>query len=98
MKHWSSTQGSIALSVGEAEFYALVKAVAEGLGIQALARDVGIGLVLRIWVDSTTADAIASRIGLGKVQHMEVKILWAQKAHQARRFCIRKILGREEPG
>ena len=35
-KHWSSTQGSIALSVGEAEYYALVKAAADGLGIQAL--------------------------------------------------------------
>ena len=97
IKHWSSTQGSIALSVGEAEYYALVKAAAEGLGIQALARDLGIELTLRIWVDSTTADAIASRIGLGKVRHMEVKYLWAQEAHQNKRFCIRKIAGERNP-
>ena len=90
IKHWSSTQGSIALSVGEAEYYALVKAAAEGLGVQSLARDLGIELTLRIWVDNTTAHAIASRIGLGKVRHMEVKYLWAQEAHQAGRFCIRK--------
>ena len=92
-KHWSSTQESVALSVGEAEYYALVKGAAEGLGMQALARDLGIDLTLRIWVDSTTADAIASRIGLGRVRHMEAKYLWAQEAHQNKRFCIRKISG-----
>ena len=97
VKHWSSTQGSVALSVGEAEYYALVKAAAEGLGIQALAQDLGIELTLRIWVDSTTADAIASRIGLGKVRHMEVKYLWAQEAHQAGRFSIRKVAGEKNP-
>ena len=42
IQHCSSTQGSVALSVGEAEYYALVKGAAEGLGIQALARDLGI--------------------------------------------------------
>ena len=97
IKHWSSTQGSIALSVGEAEYYALVKAAAEGLGIPSLAQDVGIELKLRLWVDSTTADAIASRIGLGKVRHMEVKYLWAQEAHRNGRFCIRKIAGDKNP-
>ena len=94
---WSSTQGPIALSVGEAEYYALVKAAAEGLGIQALAQDLGIELILRVWVDSTTADAIASRIGLGKVRHMEVKFLWAQEAHRAGRFCVKKIAGEKNP-
>ena len=74
-----------------------MKAAAEGLGIQALARDLGIELTLRIWVDSTTADAIASRIGLGKVRHMEVKYLSAQEAHQNKRFCIRKIAGERNP-
>ena len=36
-------------------------------------------------MDSTTADAIASSIGLGSVRHMEVKYLWAQEAHQKNR-------------
>ena len=96
-KHWSSTRGSVAMSVGEAEYYALVKGAAEGLGIQALARDLGIELTLRIWVHSTTADAIAFCIGLGGVRHMEVKYLWSREAHQNRRFCIRKISGDRNP-
>ena len=36
VKHWSSTQATIALSVGEAGYYALVKAAAEGLAMVAL--------------------------------------------------------------
>ena len=39
VKHWSSTQATVATSVGEVEYYALVKAAAEGLAFQALALD-----------------------------------------------------------
>ena len=39
VKHWCSTQATIALSVGEAEYYALVKAAVEGLAMVALGRD-----------------------------------------------------------
>ena len=41
LKSWSSTQGSVAMSSGEAEHYALVKAASEALGMQALAADLG---------------------------------------------------------
>ena len=97
IKHWSSTQRSVALSVGEAEYNAIVKGAAEGLGIQALARDLGIELTLRIWVDSTTADAIASRIGLARVRHMEVKHIWAQEVHQKQEALHSKDFWRSQP-
>ena len=80
IKSWSSTQGTIALSVGEAEYYAMVKAAAEGLALVALGEDLGFKLKLKLWVDSNAAKAIASRLGLGRVRHMEVKFLWAQEA------------------
>jgi len=98
LKSWASTQGSIALSSGEAEYYSLVKAAAEGLGIQALAKDLGYDLQVRIWVDSTAAKSIVSRIGLGRVRHLEVKYLWAQEAHKRNRFTVRKIAGDRNPG
>jgi hypothetical protein len=85
------------MSVGEAEYYAMVKAAAEGLGIQAMAKDLGYDFGLRIWVDSSTAKAIASRIGLGRVRHMEVKYLWAQEAHKDGRFQVLKIAGDRNP-
>lgn len=97
LKSWSSTQGSIAMSSGEAEYYALVNAAAEGLGVQALAKDLGISMKIRLWVDSTSAKAIVARIGLGKVRHMEVKYLWAQQAFKEGRFEVRKISGLVNP-
>ena len=97
VKHWSSTQATIALSVGEAEYYALVKAAAEGLAMVALGRDLGYEFNLRIWVDSTTAKAIVTRLGLGKVRHMEVKFLWAQEALRRKLFEMRKITGERNP-
>ena len=97
VKSWSSTQSTIAMSVGEAEYYALVKAAAEALGMQSLARDLGWDLRIRLWVDSTTAQAITARLGLGKVRHMEVKYLWAQQAYRDGRFEVRKVKGEENP-
>ena len=52
---------------------------------------------LRIWVDSTTAKAIVTRLGLGKVRHMEVKFLWAQEALRRKLFEMRKITGERNP-
>ena len=43
-----------ALSVGEAEYYALIKAVAEGLGLVALGRGLGYSFNLWVHVDSNT--------------------------------------------
>ena len=39
--HWSSTQTSIALSSGEAEFTGVLRGAGQGLGYQALLRDLG---------------------------------------------------------
>ena len=97
VKSWSSTQGTVAMSVGEAEYYALVKGAAEGLAIQALAEDLGWTLKLRLWVDSNTAKAVVARIGLGRIRHMEVKYLWAQEAHKNGRFVVRKVAGDRNP-
>ena len=41
VKSWSSTQLSIALSSGEAEYSALVKATAEGIRLQSILGDLG---------------------------------------------------------
>ena len=43
LKTWSSTQANIALSSGEAEYYAMVKCGSQLLGMNALVRALGIG-------------------------------------------------------
>eukprot|EP00973_Karenia_brevis_P029566 4078474-Karenia_brevis.AAC.1 len=41
IKAWASTQSIIALSSGEAEFYALTKAASQTLGVMTMARGMG---------------------------------------------------------
>jgi hypothetical protein len=97
LKHWSSTQTSIALSSGEAQFVAFVKAATEGMEVQALAAELGWTLNSVMHVDSATAKAIASRSGVGKVRHLEVKARCVQAALKEGRFVFVKVLGRENP-
>ena len=79
IKHWASTQVLVALSSGEAEFYALVKGICEGLGVRSLDRDLGgreLGVLLN--TDSSAAKGIACRRGVGRVKHLETRTLWVQ--------------------
>ena len=81
MKSWSSTQGSVATSVAEAEYYAAFKGAAEALGFASLARDLGYKLKVILWSDSTAARGVAARKGLSsRTRHMEVKFLRLQGA------------------
>ena len=48
LKAWCKTQGLVALSSGEAELYALVKASSEGLGISSMFRDLGVDIEVNV--------------------------------------------------
>jgi hypothetical protein len=65
--------------------------------VQSVAADPSYPLSLRVWVDSTAARAVASRTGLGKVRHLEVRYLWVQEALKGRRLQVRKVAGIENP-
>ena len=69
----------IALSSGEAEYYALVKAASVSLGLKALLADLGVHVRIRLLTDATTCQAIAARRGLGKIRHLDVAQLWVQQ-------------------
>ena len=97
VKTWSNTQTTIAQSSGEAEYYALVRAAAEGLGMQSIMHDLGWKMRIRLWVDSSAAKSIASRIGLGRVRHLEVKFLWLQEVVRDKRLEVEKVHGAQNP-
>jgi hypothetical protein len=97
VKHWSTTQSTIALSSGEAEYVALVKAAAEGLGVQALACDLGLETALRIGLDSSAAKSMASRSGVGRVRHLDTRRLWVQEAVRVGKFVLDKVRGDQNP-
>ena len=60
LKTWSSTQPTISLSSGEAEFYGVVRASGAALGQQSLFRDLGVGLEVCVWTDSSAAVGICT--------------------------------------
>ena len=93
IKAWSSTQASVALSSGEAEYYGLVRGVGIGLGIKALYKDIGLPLSLRAWTDSSAAMGVAKRQGLGKLRHLECQTLWLQHRLRRGEFVLHKVAG-----
>ena len=97
IKSWVSTQASIALSSGEAEFNGVEKGAGVALGYQSLLRDLGHDVSLRVWTDSTAAIGIASRQGLGKLRHLDTHTLWIQQAVRSKRFALHKIDGLKNP-
>ena len=97
IKHWSSTQASVALSSGEAEFAGVIRGAGQGLGYKALLQDLGVGAQLRVWTDSSAAIGICNRQGLGKLRHLDTHTLWIQQAVRTGRVDLRKVLGEDNP-
>ena len=80
IKSYSSTQAVRALSSGEAEYYALVKAACGSMGIRALLGDLGVDCSeIVINTDASAAMGVAQRLGIGKIRHIEVNQLWLQE-------------------
>ena len=79
IKFSSGLQSTIALSVGEAEYYAGVKGAGAGMQLQSLLADWGIPVKLILRTDSNSAIGTASRRGLGKLRHVHTRYLWVQE-------------------
>ena len=97
VRGWSSNQGVIAFSSGEAEYYAALKGASCALGFKAMLADLGIESKIVLYTDSSAARGIIHRAGLGKLRHLETGCLWLQAAVKAKRLQVRKVLGTENP-
>ena len=97
LKHWSATQKTITLSSGEAELGGVVKAATEGIGLQSLARDLGLDFSLQLYADSSAAIGICRRTGIGRVRHLAVGQLWIQERLRAGHFSLYKVAGTANP-
>ena len=95
VKTYSKTQESIALSSGESEFYGIVQAACHGLEVKGVYEDLGIPMKIRICTDSSAAKSIASRRGVGKVRHIDVRELWVQERTQRGDIEIVKVRGED---
>ena len=93
-----STQPVHALSVAEAEYYAMAVGATRCLGKQTMRKEMGVEVgVVMISTESSSANSFASRRGLGKMRHIEVKELWLQEAVCRGKIKLYKVLGTKNP-
>jgi len=97
IKHWSSTQPTIALSSGEAELISIIKGATQAKGLQSIGHDMNINMDIEMYTDSKAGKAIAGRRGVGKVRHLDVAELWIQDAVKDGQIKLRKVAGEENP-
>ena len=91
LAHWSRTQVGVALSSGEAELNAALKAGCECIGVKVMAEELDIVLKIELLGDSSAAKGTLARQGSGKIKHLHTKQLWLQeKVHQGE-ICYEKI-------
>ena len=93
VKSWATNQAVLALSSGEAEYYALVKAASVSLGLKALGEDMGLDFSepIEIKSDATAAIGISNRVGAGKVRHIEDTQLWLQDKVSQKIITLEKV-------
>ena len=93
LKWWSKTQPTIALSSGEAELAALVRATSEGLGMKSIMDEFGFNVKLKVKSDAKAAIGIVKRQGLGRVRHLAVADLWIQQRAKEGSVIYEKLPG-----
>ena len=102
LRAWCSTQGALALSSAEAEYYSMVEGVLRARGLQNIGREIRMpgsedGVQLFLWVDSSAAKSFVSKRGAGKMRHMEVRWLWLQEEVRRGRVKVEKVWGPWNP-
>ena len=96
IKTWGSSQGAVALSSAEAEFYAMIEGVIKVKGVASVAEEVGFeiaSMVVELGTDSSAAKSFVARQGLGRMKHLEVRDLWLQQEVKEGKVKVVKIPG-----
>ena len=87
----AQTQSVIAQSSCEAEYIAATAATSEAKHIQALFMACGQRVKIHLRCDSSGAIGVASRKGLQRLRHLDVRFLWLQAETSNKNVRIRKV-------
>lgn len=88
LNSFSATQQVRSLSSGEAEYYAMTVLAGHGLFTKNILECLKIKVIVHLKGDSSAARGIASRQGVGKIRHMQVRFLWLQDEVKERRIKL----------
>ena len=97
VKAWPKTMGVLALSSGEFELAAVVRAATEGIGLQAILNDFCLCAHVTMMSDATAAIGMVHRLGLGKVRHLAVGDLWIQHHVRSGKIRVSKMSRVDNP-
>jgi len=86
-------QGFLALSSAEAELGGMLTGATESYGHRRLLEWLGFRVRWRLGTDSSAAKGFAAREGVGRMRHIDLKILWLQKASHDLGLSIYKVPG-----
>ena len=85
------------LSSGEAELRGIGDGLAQAIGLQSIARDLGMTWQIDMFTDAIAAIGIARRRGMGRIRHLDVTDLWIQEKFNSKLAYLHKVLGTENP-
>ena len=94
---YSRTQGSPAMSSAEAEGNALGSGACEGLFICGVAKELGMESKLALNSDSTSMTSQHTKMGLGRMKHVELRFLFVKDLLKRERLTLNKIPGTDNP-
>ena len=69
--------------------------MSQGLGLQAIAHDLGMDFSLRLKTDATAAMGMCRRLGVGKIRHLDAALLWVQEHVRSGKVELEKVPGQE---
>ena len=86
-----------ATSSGEAEFYGITETAQLTIAIKHLFEWLGFRVEWTVETDSSAGRAMCLREGLGKVRHLDLRILWTQRATREHGLKVKKVDGLRNP-
>ena len=93
VKSGLTLQSLTALSVGEAEFHAVVKGGQVGLALRSTNQDLGVPMKVEIRSDTSTANSLTDRLGAGqRTKHIDTRYFWIKERVQDGDLSIKKVL------
>ena len=75
----TSTQQIVALSTGESEYITTTKGAAHGLEVRSAMMENWPTLKVVCETDASVRQVMATRCGVGRVRHLDARLLWLQQ-------------------
>ena len=79
LETYSSTQQSVALSTAESESLSITKGAAHALEVRSAMVQYGMTFNVVCETDASAGRAVATRRGVGRVRHLDARLLWLQQ-------------------